>query len=263
MHPILFSIGDFSLHTYGILGAIAFLGIAFVGIWRGRAIGLVPERVADLVFATTLTSLFGSRVLFAIQNPDAVPDISSFFDLRAGGLVFYGALLTGLPVGSLLMRRFGFPFFATWDIFATAMPLGHALTRVGCFAAGCCHGAPADTPWAVTFTNPGSGAPLGVPLHPTQLYEAAWLALVGLIVNLRYSRRSFSGETTATYLALYAIGRGVIEAYRGDVTRGFFLEGVLGQLLTYSQGVSLLILAVAAAFWWVGRRTAEAATPTA
>ena len=255
MRPILFTIGDFPLHTYGILGAAAFLFIAFVGIWRGRALGMKPERVADLVFAITLLSLAGSRALFVIQNPEAAPTYSDWVDLRAGGLVFYGALLTGLPVASLLIRRFGFPFFATWDVFATAMPLGHALTRIGCLGAGCCYGAPTDVAWAVTFTHPHSGAPLGVPLHPTQLYEAGWLLLIGTVVNLRYPRRSFPGEITALYLAMYAVGRAVIEAFRGDVTRGFFLEAVLGQTLSYSQGVSILIFAVAVAFAWAGRRS--------
>lgn len=257
MHPILFTIGDFPLHTYGVLGSVAFLLVAGIGLVRGRAIGLVPERVADLVFITAITSLIGSRVLFVLQNPEVAVDAWAWVDIRSGGLVFYGALLTGLPVASLVVRWFGFPFFATWDIFATAMPLGHALTRVGCFAAGCCHGLPTNLPWAVTFTEPGAPAPLHIPLHPTQLYEAAWLLLVGIVVNLRYSRRRFEGEITALYLLLYALGRGVIEAFRGDATRGYFLPEVFGTWLSYSQGVSVLIALVAVGFAWAGRRRAQ------
>src|SRR3546814_4502873 len=41
---------------------------------------------------------------------------------------------------------------------------------------GCCYGRPTDVPWAVIFTNPlaaaNVGTPLGIPLHPTQVYEA-------------------------------------------------------------------------------------------
>src|SRR5688572_31370960 len=61
------------------------------------------------------------------------------------------------------------------DVFAPGLALGHAIGRLGCFAAGCCWGSECDLPWAVTFRNPDAneltGVPLGIPLHPSQLYE--------------------------------------------------------------------------------------------
>ncbi len=253
MHPIAFQIGDFPIHSYGLLGAVAFLLVAGIGLVRGRNLGLDLNRIADLIFLTAIASLLGSRALFLVQNPEVITHWSDWVNLRSGGLVFYGALLTGLPVATLLMRAFKMPVLATWDIFATAMPLGHALTRLGCLCAGCCFGLPSDAAWAIRFEHPLAVAPSGVALHPVQLYESAWLLIVALAVNLLYRRRQFSGQVTALYLFLYAIGRSVIELFRGDADRGWFLEGVLGPTLTYSQGVSLALACAALLLFWWGR----------
>jgi phosphatidylglycerol---prolipoprotein diacylglyceryl transferase len=252
MHPVLFSIGTFEVHTYGFLGAVAFLSIAGVAITRGKRLGIAAERISDLIFWTAILSLAGSRALFVLQNPSAVSGFAEWFNLRGGGLVFYGALLTGVPVGSMLMLRSKMPYLATWDIFATAFPLGHALTRLGCFAAGCCHGSPTDVSWAVTFTNTRSVAPLNTALHPTQLYEAAALFSIGLICNLVYWKKRFDGQVIGTYLMLYAIGRSVVEEFRGDVTRGYFAKAFLGETLSYSQGVSIGVFLAGALVLGIG-----------
>ena len=81
----------------------------------------------------------------------------------------------------------------------------HVTGRLGCFAAGCCYGKPTDVPWAVVFTNPlaaaNVGTPLGIPLHPTQLYEAGAELLI-LILLLVTERRGklFAGRTFWSYM---------------------------------------------------------------
>ena len=96
--------------------------------------------------------------------------------------------------------------------------LGHVTGRLGCFAAGCCYGKPTNVPWAVIFTNPlaaaNVGTPLGIPLHPTQLYESGAELLI-LIVLLATERRGrpFPGRTFWLYMILYAISRYIIEFY--------------------------------------------------
>ena len=52
------------------------------------------------------------------------------------------------------IRKHRMPALATWDAFAPGLALGHAIGRVGCFAAGCCYGKPTSHFWGVTFTNP-------------------------------------------------------------------------------------------------------------
>jgi phosphatidylglycerol:prolipoprotein diacylglycerol transferase len=148
------------------------------------------------------------------------------------------------------------PFWTTCDAFAPAIALGHVTGRLGCFAAGCCYGKPGNVPWAVVFTNPAAaanvGTPLGIPLHPTQLYESGAELLI-LIVLLATERRGrpFPGRTFWLYMILYGVSRYIIEFYRGDP------RGVIFGVST-SQFISLLLVPLAIAMLiWLGRSTPE------
>jgi phosphatidylglycerol:prolipoprotein diacylglycerol transferase len=127
-------------------------------------------------------------------------------------------------------------------VVAPGIALGHVTGRLGCLAAGCCYGKPTDVPWAIVFSNPlaaaNVGTPLGIPLHPTQLYEAGTelLILVCLLATERRGR-PFAGRTFWLYMLLYAVSRFVIEFYRGDprgmvwgVTTSQFISLILGPL---------------------------------
>lgn len=255
MHPILFDIGGFSIHSYGALAAVGFLIVAVVGINRSTRLGLTSEQVADFVLVTCVVSLLGSRLLYVWQNPEMVETTFDILNFRKGGLVFYGALVSGIPFGIAFMRWRQMPILPIWDAFATMMPLGHAISRVGCIAAGCCWGIPFDGSWAVTYTDEMSVAPLNQAVHPVQLYEASLLVLVSIACNLVYFRRRFDGQVLATYLCLYAFVRMFTETYRGDAARGLFMPELFGDLLSYSQGVSLGVLAVGLLIGGLGWRS--------
>jgi phosphatidylglycerol:prolipoprotein diacylglycerol transferase len=135
-------------------------------------------------------------------------------------------------------------------VFAPGIALGHVTGRLGCLAAGCCYGRATDLPWGITFTNPlaaaNVGTPLGVALHPTQLYEAA-AALLILIFLLATERkgRPFPGRTFWSYMFLYALSRYVIEIYRGDP------RGMIFGVLSTSQFISVVLapLSIAMLIW--------------
>lgn len=256
MHPILFSVGSFDVHAYGALGALAFAVGAGIVLLRGARAGNDPNRVADLVFVGTVAALLGARGLYLLQHPGTFRSALDLLDLRGGGLVFYGSLLAAVPVGTVAMRVLGLPVLATWDAVATALPLAHAIGRVGCFLAGCCHGRATDGPWAVTYP-PGPLVPDG-PVHPVQLYEAAALVGVGVVVNALYARRRFDGQVLCAYVLLYAVVRAVLEAFRGDADRGWFLPELFGEAVSFSQGVSALLGAAAVAGLVVLARRAAA-----
>src|SRR5678815_3767384 len=137
------------------------------------------------------------------------------------------------------------PLFALADIFATALPLGHAIARVGCLMAGCCFGKPTSLPWGVTYSDPLTPAPHGVPLHPTQVYEALYLLVIFGVCNWFYPRRRFDGQVMALYLLMYAAFRTLNEFLRGDGTRGWVLESLLGPTISTSQGLSVLVAVIA------------------
>jgi phosphatidylglycerol:prolipoprotein diacylglycerol transferase len=245
MHPILTTVFGVPIHWYGVLGAVGFLVVCFIAMSRAHRAGIDRERVADLIFATAIAGIVGSRALYVILNPSQLHGWHDWVNLRTGGLVFYGALLTGLPVGALIIWRYDLPLFKLADIFATALPLGHAIARVGCLMAGCCFGRPTTLPWGVTYSDPLTPAPHGVPLHPTQIYEALYLLAIFGICNWFYPRRRFDGQVMALYLLLYAGCRTLNEFLRGDGTRGWVLEGLLGQHVSTSQGLSVVVALIA------------------
>jgi phosphatidylglycerol:prolipoprotein diacylglycerol transferase len=132
------------------------------------------------------------------------------------------------------------PMWTVTDVFAPGIALGHVIGRMGCLFAGCCFGRPTEVPWAITFRSEYAaqnvGTPLGVPLHPTQLYEAGaeLLILVFLLATERRGR-PFPGRTFWAYMFLYGISRFIIEFYRGDP------RGTVGMFST-SQFLSLIIV---------------------
>lgn len=258
MYPILFNVGNVAVHSYGVLGAVGFLVVCFVALRRAARLGLDKEKVADVIFWTAIAAVAGSRVFYIAQNPEQFGSMWDLVNIRTGGLVFYGALVPGLLVAAALMRRHKLPFFPLMDAFATGLPLGHAISRVGCVLAGCCYGEPTDLPWAITFTDPMAQAPRGIPLHPTQIYEVAYLLAIFGVVNYFYARKRFDGQVMLLYLTLYASARTLNEFLRGDATRGWFLEAWLGQVLSFSQGVSLVVAAAALIVFFVGARRAAA-----
>jgi phosphatidylglycerol:prolipoprotein diacylglycerol transferase len=246
MHPILFELGGFPVYTYGVLLAAAYLlGLQFALV-RARARGLDANRVMDLGIWVIVSALVGAKLLLVVVEWRRFSSgTGGLLNVHRSGGVFYGGLVTAVVFSLLYLRKHKMPIWTVTDVFAPAIALGHVIGRMGCFFAGCCFGRPTTVPWAITFHSDFAaqnvGTPTGVPLHPTQLYEAgAELIILGVLLGLeRRSGRSFAGKTFWTYLLLYGISRFVIEFYRGDP------RGTVAFLST-SQFVSLLIVPLAA-----------------
>lgn len=239
------TIGPLTLHTYGVLLAVAFLAGLWVTGREARRQGLDPSRVTDLAVWVLIAGLLGAKLLLLIVEwPHYSLHPRQLFSLVQSGGVFYGGLLAALPVAFWYARRYSLPAWTTADVLAPGVAIGQAVGRLGCFAAGCCHGSESHLPWAVTFRDSYAarnvGTPLGVPLHPTQIYESlATLAILGVLLWLA-RRKRFDGQVTMAYVVLYSVARFVIEFYRGDAARGT----VLGVLSTSQFVAVLLVLAV-------------------
>lgn len=241
MHPILFEIGGFPVFTYGVLLAAAYLlGLQFA-IVRGRKRGLDPNRTMDLGIWIIISALVGAKLLLLIVEWDTFTrNWSELKTLARSGGVFYGGLIAAVAVALWYLRRHRMPMWTVTDAFAPGIALGHVIGRLGCLFAGCCFGKQTGVPWAITFHSEYAaqnvGTPLGVPLHPTQLYEAGaeLLILVFLLATERRGR-PFAGRTFWAYMFLYGVSRFIIEFYRGDA------RGLVGSFST-SQFVSLLVV---------------------
>jgi phosphatidylglycerol:prolipoprotein diacylglycerol transferase len=255
MHPILFEVGGFTIYSYGVLLAAAYLvGLQFARA-RARARGLDAQRVMDLGIWIIISALVGAKLLlFLVDFREFTASPRDLMGLARSGGVFYGGLIAAVAVAFWYMWRFHMPVWTTTDVFAPGIALGHAVGRMGCLLAGCCFGRPTSEPWGITFHSTVAaanvGTPLGVPLHPTQIYEAvAELIILGLLLATERRGRVFAGRTFWTYLLLYGVSRFVIEIYRGD-SRGL----VLGVFST-SQFVSVILVPVALLMlYFLGRR---------
>jgi phosphatidylglycerol:prolipoprotein diacylglycerol transferase len=245
MHPILFEAGGVTIYSYGVLLAAAYLlGLQFALV-RARHRGLDGQRVMDLGIWIIISALVGAKLLLlAIDFKQFTGNPRDLLGLARSGGVFYGGLIAAVVVSLVYLRRHHMPLWTTTDIFAPGIALGHVIGRLGCFLAGCCYGLPTSVPWAVTFHDPAAaanvGTPLGIPLHPTQLYEAG-AELVILVLLLVFERRGrpFPGRTFWSYLLLYGISRYIIEGYRGDS------RGVVFGVLSTSQFVSVILVPLA------------------
>jgi phosphatidylglycerol:prolipoprotein diacylglycerol transferase len=252
VHPELLRIGSFVLPTYGVLLAAGFLAALWLLRRRAPKFGLSPDTVSDIGIWILLAGLLGSKILLVVVEwPQYVRSWSALGELLRSAGVFYGGLIGATLAGAFLLRRKHLSFWTFTDVAAPTVALGQAIGRLGCFSAGCCWGAACHLPWAVTFTDPVAernvGVPLNVPLHPTQLYEAAGTLLLCLLL-IAFERRRFPGETFARYLLGYGLLRGTIELFRGD-PRGSVFGGV-----STSQFIALLGILAAAAIWVLQRR---------
>ena len=260
MHPELLHFGSFVLPTYGVAMAIGFAAALWLLRLRAAAFGLSPEKVSDLGIWMLLAGLAGAKILLVIVEwPHYVSSPHAFLELFRSAGVFYGGLIGAAVAALLLLRRYKLGFFTFADLGAPCVALGQAIGRLGCFAAGCCWGREAHVPWAITFTNPiaerNVGVPLGVPLHPTQLYESLGTLILCLLL-LRFERRRFEGETFARYLIGYSLLRGTIEFFRGD-PRG----AVFNATLSTSQFIAALGVLIGIAIYLIRRRQTPLAAP--
>ena len=270
MHPRLLTIpafdlagrtlGPFTLHTYGVLLAVAFLAGLWVASRQARRSGLEASKITDMAVWVLIAGLVGAKALlvgvewsYFSRNPK---DVFSIF--QSGG-VFYGGLIGGILVAALLVRRYRLPGWATADVLAPGVAIGQAIGRLGCFSAGCCWGRATSVPWAVTFTDVYAarqvGTPIDTALHPSQLYESFVVFLVFLFLLWLAPRKRFHGAVTLAYVALYSVARFVLEFWRGDAERGTWF----GHTISTSQLIAVaLLLGAAVALPYVRRSQALA-----
>ncbi len=267
MYPELFRIGSFPLNTYGVLLATAFLLALVVAARLGARDGLPRERIYDLGLWLLLAAIVGSKVMLLLVEPEyrAHPlNLLSLDFLRSGG-VFYGGFIAAVATAYVLVRRYKLPWWQTADACAPAIALGNAIGRQGCFAAGCCWGKPTNLPWGVAFTERAheiTGVPLGVHLHPTQLYESFATFIFFLALLWLHRHRRFRGQVILTYAVLYAVMRFTIEFFRDDPRGDIFgLTTHIGlstsQMIALAIGVASLVLLIVR---W--RRATHAAADT-
>jgi phosphatidylglycerol---prolipoprotein diacylglyceryl transferase len=255
--PRLFQIGNFALPTYGVLVALGVLVGLWISVRNSERQGIKAENAWDFGIAIVLAGILGAKILYIIlewrtghaygQN---LREIFTIDTLQAGG-VFSGGLVAAFVVAAWFLRKHQMPALATCDAFSPGLAMGHAIGRVGCFAAGCCYGKPTHHFWGVTFTNPLAqqlvGTPLNEALEPTQLIESVAELSIFFLLTWMLKRKKFDGQIFGAYLFLYGIARFVIEFLRGDPGRG----SVFGGALSGTQLIAIALVLAGGLIWYL------------
>lgn len=246
----LFSIGNFVIHSYGMMIGIGILCCALLGTYRAKKKDMNPDAVLDLVIVGVLTGFLGAKVLYVIvefdeflKNPRAV--------LGSEGFVVYGGIIAGVLCAMGYCRFKKLNFLDYFDLVMPSVALAQGFGRIGCFLAGCCYGRETTSALGVIFPE-GGLAPAGVKLLPTQLFSSGGDFLLVILLLLYDKKAKHSGDVGAMYLLLYGVGRFVLEFFRADD------RGTLG-ILSTSQAISIVIVALSLWLFWRNKSRAAAA----
>ena len=239
MHPILFHLGSFPVHSYGVMIALAFGFGLWTATLRARRANISTEVIADLTLWVMVGTIMGARAVYVAtywKEEFAGQPLTEIFAIWHGGLVYYGGLIGASLAGIIYLRWKKQPLWKVADVMAPSIALGSVFGRIGCLLNGCCYGRVCDLPWAISFPP---GNPLGsptTPVHPTEIYDALLNLVLYVFLAWLFHRKKFDGQIFATYLICYAITRSFVEYFRGDYTNLHYHLG-----LTPAQWVSVPI----------------------
>lgn len=246
MYPILFEIFGHPISTFGVMLAVAFLAGTWLTARRMAEIGLDPEGATTMLIYAMVGGIGGSKLYFAIDVSlrEGIPILQLL--LAREGITFYGGLIGAIVLVLIGTRIHKIPTGPFFNCVCLAGAIGQAIGRVGCFLVGDDYGRPTDGPFGIAF--PQGAPPTLDPVHPTQLYEAAWLfGLTGFL----WARRDRSPRLWAEYLVLAGIGRFAVEFLR--VNPRVWLG------LSEAQLIAVALVVIGATSWLAARREPTAA----
>lgn len=222
---------DQGFSSFGVMMSLGFLVAYFMTRHNLAHYGVNPRFAPTILVLAIAGGVLGAKLYYAtdMMMREGSPWLEHF--RRPSGLTWYGGLAGGALGAWIASIIFGVRFSAILDASATALPVGQAIGRLGCFLAGDDYGVRTNVPWAIAFPN---GSPPSIErVHPTQLYELIWLLVVAIVLARRRAR---SPMLFAEYLAANGFGRFWIEFLR--------LNPAIGLGLTEPQWIALALVTI-------------------
>lgn len=230
MHPIICSIGPFTVFSYGLMLALAFLIGASLAQFLAKKRGLDADFIYNVCFIGLLAGIAGARIFYVIEHVDFFRgNLLEIVMLQHGGLSWFGGLSVGSIAALVYSRQKKQALGPLLDCLAPAIVLGHAIGRIGCFLNGCCYGK--ESVHGILFPNHAK------PLIPTQLYSAGILVMICIVLLYLQSRPHRPGRIFCAYVILYSLKRFFMEFWRGD-NYSFFMGLTLFQVMSLAFFIS-------------------------
>jgi phosphatidylglycerol:prolipoprotein diacylglycerol transferase len=247
VHPHLFQFGRLVLPTYGFLVALGTVLSLLLCVRTGRLLSLDTDKIWSLALVAIVSGLAGSRILLVLLHWPR-------YGVRALSVSLSGTLSSGagaaaiaiaLLAGVFCAIRLGLPLRRTADAIAPSLALGSSIVSIGCLEAGCDYGTPTRLPWAVVFSSPAAlpGTPLGVSLHPTQIYSSLVEFVLFAFLLWLLHRPHHDGEILGAWLFLDGFSSFLLSFLRGD--GGPSVSG----LITVTQLVAAAMVLAGGLLW--------------
>lgn len=231
---------------YGIMMALAFFAGLFTATRRAKYANIPGEVIADVTLWLLVGAIIGARIVYVTtywKQEFADQPFSEVFMVQHGGLVYYGGLIGATVAGFIYLFWKRLPVWKVSDVLAPSIALGSVFGRIGCLLNGCCYGYACDLPWAIRF--PPDHETHGLPVHPTEIYDALLNLILYVLLAWWFRRRKFDGQIFAAYLMIYAIFRSISEHFRGDYPQDHIHFGLTSaQVVSVPMFIAGLILMV-------------------
>ena len=247
MHPVLFTIGGLEVPSHQVFVALGLITGLLVFLYEARKRDAWDERLFPVLAGIVIGGAIGARTSSLLDqvNEHGLSALGTVW--LYGGRTILGGL-SGAYIGGVIGKKVGGYPFRTGDLFAPAVALGLAVGRIGCFLSEA-PGRPTSLPWGIrvdpitTANIPDCpGCVQGLPMHPSMLYEIAFLLIAFVLIKKYGSRITAPGEGFVLVLTCYAVFRFLVEFTRANPTNAIGLTGSQVFLLVVSP---LLIWRVA------------------
>ncbi|HEY9899905.1 MAG TPA: prolipoprotein diacylglyceryl transferase [Pantanalinema sp.] len=256
------TLGPLRVHWYGVMYGLGFLLTYFIVKAQVKRRGIVlPEGdVADFIMTLIMGVILGGRLGYILfyNLKDYLAHPLEILAVWHGGMSFHGGLVGTIVAGWYYCRKHKLGFLEMADIVMVAVPLGLGLGRLGNFINAELWGRPTDLPWGMVFPTD----PMGLPRHPSQLYEFGLEGiLLFLVLFFMSTRRPKPGVLLGTFLIGYGAIRFSLEFLRNpDPQLGFVIGNLsMGQLLS----VPMVVGGAALIAWVMRRKEGGASAPAA
>ncbi|MGQ9572963.1 MAG: prolipoprotein diacylglyceryl transferase [Dehalococcoidia bacterium] len=251
--PEIFKIAGLEITWHGLFTALGVVvGVLMAAILARRA-GIPDDTIYNAALALVIGGIIGARALYVLEHLDNFRDHPlDVFDIQAGGISIYGALIGGTLGAAAYAAWRRLPRWGTMaDVAAIGAILGMAVGRIGCLIDGDIFARTTDWPIGIVYTHSDSpsypiytAGPTELAQHPVTAYEIVG-DLIIFVLLLFVLRRVFKrdGMIFFAWAFLYSAMRFGISFLRGTDIDGQWVgdDLVIGGLRS-AQLIALAIM---------------------